>query len=234
MVTGPTNDIPVLSAHNIYKKYITPTEEVRVADNLSIQCKRGEIVMIFGPSGSGKTTLLNMLSGLDTPDSGDIYFEEKKITDLKDKEWTRLRLHRIALVFQSFELIQVMSNFDNIAYPLILQKVGRRERDERINAIVHELGIKAILSRNPNKISIGQKQRVAIARSLVLKTDVVLGDEITGNLDHQTTINVCKYIKNYVKQEKKAFIIVTHNREIQEYADRVYHLSDGSLQEIKG
>ena len=214
---------------NLHKSYRSSSEVIQAAVDINLEIKKGDFVIIFGPSGSGKTSLLNLLSGLDQPDSGEIVFRGKNFGSLSDKEKTLLRRDQIGMVFQSFELIPVMNCYENIEYPLLLGKMGKKERKKRISEISHSLEIADLLHRRPCDISGGQKQRVAIARTLVTRPQIILGDELTGSLDSKTSRLIYEMLKDLNETRHQSLITVSHDRSLQCYASRVFNLIDGNL-----
>lgn len=224
----------LIKVENLNKNYVSYDNVVTAAKNINLTVMEGDFILIFGPSGSGKTTLLNLLAGLDKPDTGRIFLGDQTIDRADDRTMTLLRRKEIGVVFQSFELIPVMTCYENIEYPLLLNKIPRGERKKRIDEITSSLGIKKLLHRVPAKISGGQKQRVAIARALVSSPRILLGDEISGSLDTNTTSNLFNTLLKLNKDQKQSFIIVTHDQSLKKYATRTFNLVDGSLTEITG
>lgn len=221
----------VIKATNLKKAYICPTEVVRPINGLHLEVNKGDFVLIYGPSGSGKSTLLNILAGIDKVDEGDIWFMGEKYTQKSDRMLTSMRRNQLGVIFQSFELITVMSCYENIEYPLLLQGVSEAERKKRVKEIAALLDIENLLYRKPTMISGGQKQRVAICRALVGNYGTILGDEITGNLDPVMSERIFELLGNMNKLSSRTFIMVTHNVSLKKYASRVFHLLNGTLQE---
>ncbi len=224
----------LLRAENISKAYFYPTETVQALGGLDFSVAKGDFVLIFGPSGSGKTTLLNVLGGLDKPDDGQLVFDGERYDNRSDRWRTHLRRHKLGVIFQSFELVSAMSCYDNIEYPLLLQGVESPERKKRILEAAETLGIEELLKRKPERISGGQRQRVAIARALVGRYQCILGDEITGNLDVVTSERVYLKLRELNKQWGHTFVMVSHDHNLAQYADRVYTLQAGKLVGEKG
>ncbi len=225
--------INLLEVRNLRKEYISGEEKVTAIDNINLEIKPGEFIVITGPSGSGKTTLLNLLASLDRPDNGELYFKNKRYDNISDREKTMLRRNSISIIFQSFELIPVMSCYDNIRYPLLLVKMEKNEARERIMEAAALMGIEKLLDRIPSKISGGQKQRVAVARALVMKNDLVLGDEITGNLDQKRSRELYEHCRELCQKENRSFLMVTHDISLMEFADRGFYLVDGKLEDYQ-
>ena len=220
----------IFTIRNLEKSYYSSTETIRPIRDVSIDVSEGEFIMIYGPSGSGKTTLLNLIAGLDEPDEGSIYFLNERFDNKKDHDKTMIRRNQLGVIFQGFELIRSMTCRDNIAYPLILQGMSRDQQKERIESTAEALDVLEILHRKPESISGGQQQRIAIARALAPDYKCILGDEITGNLDRKTSHRVYQMLSSHKLDRKKAFILVSHDPELREYADRVYNLNEGILE----
>lgn len=220
----------ILACKDLNKAYHSATETVYAIRDLNLEVPEGSFSLIYGPSGSGKSTLLNLIAGIDRPESGEIRFLGRELSGLRDRERTRIRRESLGLIFQGFELIPVMSCYENIEYPLLLQGLGAQERKARIGDLAEKLGISQLLHRKPGNISGGQKQRVAIARTLVAKPKLVLGDEITGNLDSTTTRMVLEVLGELRREEGMTFLLVTHDQELRSYGSAVHHLRDGRLQ----
>ncbi|MEJ2663619.1 MAG: ABC transporter ATP-binding protein [Spirochaetia bacterium] len=202
---------------------------VKALQGVSLEIKKGEYVCIAGPSGAGKSTLLNLIGLLDSPSSGSILIDNYDIGGMKEKELHRFRKKRITFIFQNFNLIPVLTAYENIEFPLLLQKVEKNKRRERIEKLTEEVGIRDYLDHRPDELSGGQRQRVAIARALVTNPEVVLADEPTANLDSVTGYNILSLLKRLNKEERTTFLIATHDHKILEQADRVVNMIDGKI-----
>jgi putative ABC transport system ATP-binding protein len=202
---------------------------VRALQGVSLEIKKGEYVCIAGPSGAGKSTLLNLIGLLDTPSSGSILFDNYNTGGMKEKELHRFRKKRITFIFQNFNLIPVLTAYENIEFPLLLQRVDKNKRRQRIERLTEEVGIREYLDHRPDELSGGQRQRVAIARALVTNPEVVLADEPTANLDSVTGYNILSLLKRLNKEEYTTFLIATHDQKILEQADRVINMMDGKI-----
>ena len=220
----------LLQALRIRKHYTSKTETIEVLRDCTLTVHRGDFVMIFGPSGCGKTTLLNLLAGIDRPDSGELFFDGMDMGGLNDAELTRLRRQQIGLIFQSFELIPMLTAHENMEVPLILSNLPSDQRRERIETIADLLGIREQLGKKINYMSGGQRQRVAIGRTLVARPRLILGDEISSNLDNKTSHKIFRLFRD-MNEAGSSFLIVTHDRSMLQYARRVYHLAEGRLYE---
>lgn len=222
--------VSFLRAEGIKKVYETRAERVQALKGINLEINRGDFIVINGPSGSGKTTLLNILSGIDRPSEGEVYVDGRPLSVLSDSQRTLIRRNKIGLVFQSFELIPVLTARENVEYPLLLQKIKGRERKERVERILGQVGLLEMADRLPSQLSGGQKQRVAIARSLVINPEVVLADEPTGNLDTETGRKIIELMYHLNRDFNVAFVIVTHDLSINQFAKRLIIIRDGVLE----
>jgi len=220
----------VIRLDQITKIYPILSGDVVALDNVSLSIQNGEFVAIIGPSGSGKSTLLNQLGCLDVPTSGDIFIGGKSITRMNDYELTRLRLMTIGFIFQKFNLLPLLSAYENVEYPYTL-KYRKKDTTGRVSKLLSLVGIHEDLARHkPNELSGGQQQRVAIARALVNNPKILLCDEPTGNLDSKTGILVMSILKR-LNKKGKTLIIVTHDPAIAAQADRIITIRDGRIAE---
>lgn len=218
----------VVSLEHITKIYPLLSGDVVALDDLSLSIEKGEFVAIIGPSGSGKSTLLNQLGCLDVPTSGDLKIGGKSITQMNDYELTRLRLMTIGFIFQKFNLLPLLSAYENVEYPYTL-KYRKKDTTGRVSKLLSMVGITEELAKHkPSELSGGQQQRVAIARALVNNPKILLCDEPTGNLDSKTGVLVMKILKK-LNEKGKTLIIVTHDSTIAEQADRVVTIRDGKI-----
>ena len=203
---------------NIYKKY----GNFLASDNVSFGVEKGKLVALLGPSGSGKTTLLRMIAGLETPNSGDIYIDGKRVNDIPAAK------RGIGFVFQNYSLMPVLNVYDNVALPVTFD-CGKHINRKYIEELLRELGIWEKRKKYPNELSGGQQQRVAIARALANKPSILLCDEPTGNLDSATTIEVMGLLKTSCRKYNQTILMVTHNEAIAQTCDRVIHIEDGQI-----
>ncbi|PWR75942.1 ABC transporter ATP-binding protein [Methanospirillum stamsii] len=218
----------VVRLENISKIYPLLSGDVLALNNISLSIKTGEFVAIIGPSGSGKSTLLNQLGCLDVPTSGDLKIGGKSITQMSDSELTHLRLIMIGFIFQKFNLLPLLSAYENVEYPYTL-KYRKRDTSGRVTKLLDMVGINEDLAKHkPSELSGGQQQRVAIARSLVNNPKILLCDEPTGNLDSKTGVLVMNMLKK-LNSKGKTLIIVTHDPGIAAQADRTITIRDGEL-----
>ena len=217
----------ILKAENLVKIYGQGENEVKALNNVSLEIEAGEFVSIVGSSGSGKSTLLNMLGGLDRLTSGDIYINNKKLGDMKDEELTIFRRRNIGFVFQNYNLVPILNVYENIVLPIELD--GMKIDEEYIDSIINTLGLNQKLTNMPNNLSGGQQQRVAIARAIATKPAIILADEPTGNLDSKTSMDVIGLLKMTSQKFNQTIVMITHNEEIAQLADRIIRIEDGKI-----
>jgi putative ABC transport system ATP-binding protein len=219
--------VTAIAAHGLTKRFKTGRTHVEVLKSVDFDARHGDVTMVMGPSGSGKSTLMHCLAGLDTPTSGQVWLGDTELTRLRDDQLTVLRRERIGFVFQSFNLLPVLSALDNIVLPM--QLAGRRPDRAWLDAVVARLGLRERLGHRPHELSGGQQQRVAIARALLPRPDVVFADEPTGNLDSRSGAEVLGLLRSSVKETGQTVVMVTHDPTAAAYADRVVLLADGRL-----
>ena len=217
----------ILVAEHIKKYYGENETLVKALDDVSLYVERGEFVSIIGTSGSGKSTLLHMLGGLDNPTAGKIIIDDKDISELKGDELCIFRRRKIGFIFQSFNLVPSISVYDNVVLPIQLD--GRKVDKEYIDNVIETLGISKKLKALPSKLSGGQQQRVAIARALASKPAIILADEPTGNLDTKTSQDVLGLLKTTGQKFNQTIVMITHNDEIAQMADRTIRIEDGHI-----
>ncbi len=267
----------ILKAENLIKMYGQEPNIVKALDDVSIEIKEGQFVAIVGTSGSGKSTLLNMLGGLDKLTSGEVYINDKKLSNMNDEEITIFRRRNIGFIFQNYNLVQILNVYENIVLPIELDGIkklsnmndeeitifrrrnigfifqnynlvqilnvyenivlpieldGMKIDEEYVNSIINTLGLKDKLANMPNNLSGGQQQRVAIARALATKPAIILADEPTGNLDSKTSMDVIGLLKMTSQKFNQTMVMITHNEEIAQLADRIIRIEDGKV--VKG
>ena len=217
----------ILQTHALKKYYGSGDTLVKALDGVDLSVEEGEFVAIVGTSGSGKSTLLHMLGGLDRPTSGTVTVDGKEIFALKDEALTIFRRRKIGFVFQAYNLVPVLSVYDNIVLPIQLDcaRVDKRH----IKGIIHALGLEEKLSSLPGQLSGGQQQRVALARALATKPAILLADEPTGNLDSATSQDVLSLMKTMSRTFRQTMVMITHNEEIAQLADRIVRIEDGRI-----
>lgn len=217
----------ILETKDLRKIYGAGDTAVRALDGVNLSVENGEFVTIVGTSGSGKSTLLHMLGGLDRPSSGSVTVDGKNIFELKDEALTIFRRRKIGFVFQSYNLVPVLNVCENIVLPIQLD--GRRADENFIQQIVKTLGLDGRLDALPNQLSGGQQQRVAIARALAAAPAIILADEPTGNLDSKTSQDVLSLLKVTSQKFAQTIVMITHNEEVAQMADRIIRIEDGRI-----
>ena len=217
----------ILETRNLRKIYGSGDTEVRALDGVYLSVDSGEFVAIVGTSGSGKSTLLHMLGGLDRPTSGSVIVDGKDIFSLKDEALTIFRRRKIGFVFQSYNLVPVLNARENIVLPIQLD--GRQVDEDFLDKIVNTLGLEKKLGSLPSQLSGGQQQRVAIARALAAAPAIILADEPTGNLDSRTSQDVLSLLKVTSQKFAQTIVMITHNEEIAQTADRIIRIEDGRI-----
>ena len=217
----------ILETRNLRKIYGSGDTEVRALDGVNLSVDSGEFVAIVGTSGSGKSTLLHMLGGLDRPTSGSVIVDGKDIFSLKDEALTIFRRRKIGFVFQSYNLVPVLNVRENIVLPIQLD--GRQVDEDFLDKIVNTLGLEKKPGSLPSQLSGGQKQRVAIARALAAAPAIILADEPTGNLDSRTSQDVLSLLKVTSQKFAQTIVMITHNEEIAQTADRIIRIEDGRI-----
>ena len=217
----------ILETKDLRKIYGSGDTEVRALDGVDLTVEEGEFVAVVGTSGSGKSTLLHMLGGLDRPTGGTVTVDGKDIFSLKDEALTIFRRRKIGFVFQNYNLVPVLNVYENIVLPI--QLYGRKPDPAYVDSIVETLGLQSKLQNLPNNLSGGQQQRVAIARALAAKPAIILADEPTGNLDSRTSQDVMSLLKVTSEKFSQTIVMITHNEEIAQMADRIIRIEDGRI-----
>jgi putative ABC transport system ATP-binding protein len=220
----------VVQARNLHKVYDTGTVKVDALRGIDLDIHQGEMVSIMGPSGCGKTTLLNCLSGIDDATEGQIIIEGQPIEGMSDNQKTEYRAKRIGFIFQAYNLLPVLTAVENVELPLLLSGVKLKESRKKALEALSWVGLEKWESHRPSELSGGEQQRVAIARSLVNHPAIVFGDELTGNLDEETTTQIMELVHDLNKKNKQTFVIVTHDAAVGEMAHRVLKLRDGVVE----
>ena len=217
----------ILETKDLRKIYGSGDTEVRALDGVDLTVEEGEFVAVVGTSGSGKSTLLHMLGGLDRPTGGTVTVDGKDIFFLKDEALTIFRRRKIGFVFQNYNLVPVLNVYENIVLPIQLD--GGKPDPAYVDSIVETLGLQSKLQNLPNNLSGGQQQRVAIARALAAKPAIILADEPTGNLDSRTSQDVMSLLKVTSEKFSQTIVMITHNEEIAQMADRIIRIEDGRI-----
>ena len=224
------NSTPIVSIVDVRKEYILGKTVVPALQNVSLTVSQGDFISIAGPSGSGKTTMLNLIGCVDTATSGQVLIDGHDTSRLSDRALTNLRLNTLGFIFQSFNLVGVLSVFQNVEFPLLLQnKLSTAERKKRIDELLEKVGLASHSLHRPGELSGGQRQRVAVARALVTRPKIVLADEPTANLDSKTGENIIDLMKEMNRLEKTTFIFSTHDAKVMAHANSIVRLADGRI-----
>jgi putative ABC transport system ATP-binding protein len=219
----------IIKASNITKTYNETVVPVHALNGVDLEVEEGEFTAIVGPSGCGKTTLLNILGGLDHPTSGNVQIADTDITNMKDGDLIDFRLKNIGFVFQAYNLIPVLTTFENVEFIMLLQKQDKKKRTERVMELLKEMQISEKANQRPSELSGGQQQRVAVARALASKPKFILADEPTANLDSKSTSNLLDIMAEMNKEENATFVFSTHDQRVIDKARRVVTLEDGKV-----
>lgn len=219
----------MLKTFNLMKNYQVGQETIHALRGVTLEVPEGDFLVINGPSGSGKTTLLNLIGCIDRTTSGEVFIEGQAVSKLSEGRLAELRREKIGLIFQTFNLIPVLSAYENVEYPLVLLGLGRAERQRRVTALLDEVGLADMKKRRPDELSGGQRQRVAIARALVTNPKIVLADEPTANLDSDTGTQIMQVMRRLNEEHKVSFVVVTHDPVVTHYAKRALRMRDGHL-----
>lgn len=223
----------VVRTHEVTRTYQMGRETVYALRGLSMEIQRGEYVSIMGPSGSGKSTLFNMIGGLDKPTSGVVYIDEVNVSQLDAYELAWLRCRKIGYIFQTFNLVTVMSALENVTLPMIFAGVPYDEAQDRAAGLLSRVGLGDRLGHKPSELSGGQQQRVAIARSLANDPAIILADEPTGNLDLKTGQEIIELLKEMNREKQVTVISATHDLKMLDVSDRVFWIRDGQIDRIE-
>jgi len=220
---------------DVVKEYPLGKLVVRALRGVDLTIEKGEFTVIAGPSGSGKTTALNMIGCVDVPTSGEVFVDGKATATLSDRQRTKLRLEKLGFIFQTFNLVNVLTATQNVEFPLLLQgRLSGRERGKRVDEMLDLVGLSDQKRQRPNELSGGQRQRVAIARALVTKPSIVLADEPTANLDSATGLTIINLMKELNAQQQTTFIFSTHDHRVMEHARRIIQIVDGEIADGDG
>ncbi len=223
---------PIIVVDNIHKSYLMGKDAVPALRGVTLNIEKGEFVCLMGPSGSGKTTLLNIIGGLDEPSRGHITIEGETLVSLSEDKLARLRLDKMGFVFQNYNLLANFTAVENVEAPMVLARVPRRERTERAMALLEKVGLDDRAKHYPSELSGGQQQRVAIARALANDPPILIGDEMTGDLDSETGFAIMKLIQD-LNKEGMTIVFVTHDPRMSKFAGTVVNMQDGQLFNIQ-
>jgi putative ABC transport system ATP-binding protein len=220
----------IITVRGVTKDYQLGKTTVPALRGVDLTVEKGEFLSIAGPSGSGKTTLLNLIGCVDTPTAGTVEVDGRDTRQLSERQLTDLRLHTIGFIFQSFNLVQVLSVFQNVEFPLLLQGgAGKAERRERVMGLLEAMGIREYATHRPSELSGGQRQRVAVARALVTRPKLVLADEPTANLDSQTGQNIIDLMRDMNRKDGTTFVFSTHDPKVMAHASALVRIADGQV-----
>ena len=228
-----SDTVPVIDIRNVTKVYKVGSVEVNALRGVSLKIEQGEICCIVGRSGSGKSTLLNVMAGLEPVTSGEIVIANKHMERMTQSELIVFRQKHVGFIFQSFNLLPYYTAVENVAFPLSFRGVLPNKRNKLAREMLKEVGLESHMNHKPTQMSGGQQQRVGIARALVTNPDIVFADEPTGNLDSSTSDEVMHMIVDTLRKHNRTLVMVTHDPNMAEYADRVIHLLDGRIVKIE-
>lgn len=223
------NSAVFIQARGLTRDYPMGKTTVNALRGVDIDIARGEYLCVAGPSGAGKSTLLNIIGMLDNQTSGTVSIDGNDLGSLNKKAFHRFRRDRIAFIFQSFNLVPVLSARENIEFPLVFKKLSKAERDKMVSAIADEVGIGGYLKHRPDELSGGQRQRVAIARALVVRPELIIADEPTANLDSETGRSIRELMRRMNREEKTTFLVASHDATMMKESDRIVRVIDGKI-----
>jgi putative ABC transport system ATP-binding protein len=221
----------IIDVRNVHKFYTRGGEKIDVLQGVNLQIPAGEFLALMGPSGSGKTTLLNLIAGIDSPTSGQVTVNGREISRLGEDALAAWRTRNVGYVFQSFNLVPVLTAYENVELPLLLLPLSRKRRHQQVMTALDVVGLADRKDHLPRQLSGGQEQRVAIARAIAADPPLILGDEPTGDLDRHSAENVMDLVQALCREFKKTFVIVTHDPKVADRASRLLHLDKGVLVE---
>lgn len=223
----------VIEVKSVRKIYRMGNEKIYAVDDVAFEILKGEFCCLLGTSGSGKSTLLNLMAGIEKVSGGEIIIKGKKIHKMSENNLAKFRQRYLGFVFQSYNLMNSMTALENVEFPLIFKRIKPKKRKVLAKDMLLKVGLGSRLNHKPNQMSGGQQQRVGIARAFVSKPEIVFADEPTGNLDTKTAMEVMNLIKTISKENNQTIVMVTHDRRLAEYADKIIHILDGKIQSIE-
>ncbi len=226
-------DDKIIEVKNVKKIYRMGKERISAVDDVSFTINRGEFCCLYGVSGSGKSTLLNLMAGIEKLTSGQIIIKGKNIHKMSEKGLAKFRQDNLGFVFQSYNLMNAMTALENVEMPLVFKRITTKQRKKLAKDMLVKVGLGPRLRHRPKEMSGGQQQRVGIARAFVSNPEIVFADEPTGNLDSKTSKEVMDLIKEMAKANHQTIVMVTHDRRLAEYADKIIHIFDGKVQNIE-
>lgn len=220
----------VVKIENVSKRYTLGNQQVEALSEIDLIIDEGDFLAIAGPSGSGKSTLLNLIGCIDAPTGGQVYIEGQPIRDYSPNQLADLRARKLGFIFQTFNLLPVLSAEENVEYPLLqFKEMSKAERRERVSHFLNIVGLEKFARHRPNELSGGQRQRVAIARALVTRPKLVLADEPTANLDHKTGASILELMRWVNRIQRTTFVFSTHDSAVMRMANRLVHIQDGKI-----
>ena len=225
---------PLITLSHVHKRYRRGGQSVPVLEDLSLSVNSGDFVALMGPSGSGKSTLLNLIAGIDRPDSGEILIGGQDIAKLSEAALARWRAQNVGFIFQFYNLIPVLTAYENVALPLQLTDASAAEKHQRVTDALAQVGLADRMDHRPNELSGGQQQRVAIARALITNPDIIVADEPTGDLDRQSAEDILSMLERLNQDMGKTILMVTHDPKAAGHARSVLHLEKGQLESPNG
>jgi len=222
----------MIEVKNVRKIYRMGAEKIYAVDDVSFDIMEGEFCCLFGTSGSGKSTLLNLMAVIEKLTSGQVIMKGKPIHSMNETKLARFRQNHLGFIFQSYNLMGTMTALENVEFPLVFKRIPKKRRRKQAKEMLVKVGLGNRLNHKPKEMSGGQQQRVGIARAFVAKPSIVFADEPTGNLDTKTTKEVMDLMKQMARDNRQTIVMVTHDRSLAEYADKIIHISDGKIKEI--
>lgn len=224
---------PVIQVKNLYKIFRVGNNKVRALNGVDLTIYRGEFCAIVGTSGSGKSTMLNMLAGLEKPTKGEVIIGGEHLENMNENQLVRFRREKVGFIFQSFNLLGTMNAIENVALPLTFRGVDKKTREAKAVQMLKLVGLPKHMKHRPNEMSGGQQQRVGVARALVLDPEIIFADEPTGNLDSNTSAEVMRLMRKVVQEKNQTLVMVTHDKHLAGFADRIFHIIDGKIVKIE-
>ncbi len=219
----------LIELENVWKSYRFGKIDLTILKGVNLEIKKGSFISIMGPSGSGKSTMMHIIGCLDVPTKGKVFLEKRDVSKLSEDELASIRGKKIGFVFQQFNLLLNLNALENVTLPMVFNGINEKERKERAKMLLSSMGLGERLFHKPNELSGGERQRIAIARALANNPEVIIADEPTGNLDSRAGETVMEILTSLYEREGKTVIVVTHDQEIADYAQRIIHIKDGQI-----
>lgn len=224
---------PVIEVRHVKKIYRMGSERISAVDDVSFEINRGEFCCLLGTSGSGKSTLLNLMAGIEKATAGEIIIKGRNIHKMNENKLAKFRQNYLGFVFQSYNLINSMTALENVEFPLVFKRIPLKQRKKIAKDMLVKVGLGSRLKHKPKEMSGGQQQRVGIARAFVSRPEIVFADEPTGNLDTKTAMDVMSLIKDMARENHQTIVMVTHDKRLAEFADKIIHILDGKIQNVE-